>query len=156
MKTLIEYLQREGKLQIDSFMLDHMDGCSKQYWSGTAMYLLSVTTVAYGITIDRAVGAPGHRKDKVDGLNATDKRFLKELMAQTQTPEEDERGSIMSAAVMIEGNFTSITEECARLYSAKSRAQGVKVTVRKKNREAAAVMKTHKYHSTERGGYQIL
>jgi hypothetical protein len=87
MKTLIEYLQREGKVHTDSFMLDHTDGCSKQYRSSTAMYLLSVTAVAYGITIDRAVGAPGHGKDKVDGLNATDKRFLKELMAQTQTPE---------------------------------------------------------------------
>jgi hypothetical protein len=146
MKTLIEYLQSDGKLQADSFMLDHTDGCSKQYRSGTAMYLLSVTAVAYGITIDRAVGAPGHGKDEVDGLNATDKRFLKELMAQTQTPEEDERDNRMSAAAMVEGNFTSIAEECARLCSAKSRAQGVKSDSKYKKREAAAVMKTRTYH----------
>ena len=35
MKTLIEYLQMEGKLQTGSIMLDHTDGCSKQYCSGT-------------------------------------------------------------------------------------------------------------------------
>jgi hypothetical protein len=28
------------------------------------------------VTIDRAVGAPGHGKDIVDGLNAVGKRYL--------------------------------------------------------------------------------
>jgi len=30
----------------------------------------------FGITIDRAIGAPGHGKDIVDALNATDKIYL--------------------------------------------------------------------------------
>lgn len=37
--------------------------------------LLSVLSYAFGISIDRAIGAPGHGKDIVDGLNAQDKVF---------------------------------------------------------------------------------
>ena len=47
---------------------------------------------------------------------------------------------------MIERNFTSIAEEWARLCSAQIRAQGVKSDSKYKKREAAAVMKTRKYH----------
>mgnify|MGYP003340820577 CR=1 FL=1 len=34
----------------------------------------------FDIVIDCAVGAPGHGKDVVDGLNAVDKRFLRTAM----------------------------------------------------------------------------
>ena len=70
MKTLIKELFHEEKLQKNSFVLDHTNRCAKQYRSATAMYLLSVLAVAYQITIGRAIGAPGHGKDEVDGLNA--------------------------------------------------------------------------------------
>ena len=116
------------------------------------MYLLSVIAVAYGSTIDQAVGAPGHGKDKVDGLNATDKRFLKELMAQTQTPEEDERDIIMSDAAMIEGNSTSIAEQCVWLCSAQSRTQGVK-SDSKYFKQIGYRNENPKVPCTERGGY---
>ena len=32
----------------------------------------------YGIIIDSAINAPGHGNNVVDGMNATDKRYLKE------------------------------------------------------------------------------
>ncbi len=44
----------------------------------------------------------------------------------TQAPEEDERDGIMSAEAIVEGNFTSIAEECTQLCSAQRRAPGVK------------------------------
>jgi len=37
--------------------------------------LLSVLACDFGVVIDRAIGAPGHGKDIVDGLNATDKIY---------------------------------------------------------------------------------
>ena len=52
-------------------ILDHSDGCSKQYRCGTALYLLSVLSSQFGVAIDRMIGAPGHGKDVVDALNAT-------------------------------------------------------------------------------------
>eukprot|EP00957_Ditylum_brightwellii_P150252 11442402-Ditylum_brightwellii.AAC.1 len=42
----------------------------------------------YGIVIDRAVGAPGHGKDVVDGLNAADKKFLRTAMLRNSIPDE--------------------------------------------------------------------
>eukprot|EP00957_Ditylum_brightwellii_P017500 1318603-Ditylum_brightwellii.AAC.1 len=54
---------------------EETDGCAKQYRHATAMYLLVLIPVQFNIVIDRAVGAPEHEKDIVDGLNATDKAF---------------------------------------------------------------------------------
>ena len=41
---------------------------------------------AYNIIIDCVVVAPGHVREIVDGLNATDKRFLSMLMTNVQLP----------------------------------------------------------------------
>ena len=57
-------------------MWEDTDGCSKQYQCGTAMYFLSLLAVSFNVFVDRAIGAPGHGKDCVDGLNAVMKRFL--------------------------------------------------------------------------------
>ena len=42
----------------------------------TALYLLSMLVHAYNITIDHDVGAPGHGREVVNVLNATEKWFL--------------------------------------------------------------------------------
>ena len=59
-----------------STIWENTDGCAEQYKCTTALYLLSILSHAYNIVIDSGVGAPGHGKDIVDGLNAADKRFL--------------------------------------------------------------------------------
>jgi hypothetical protein len=46
-------------------ILDHSDRCSKKYRCGTALYLLSVLSSQFGVTIDRMIGAPGHVKDLI-------------------------------------------------------------------------------------------
>ena len=48
------------------------------------MYLFSIFSYAHGIIIDRVVGAPGHVKDVVGGLNATEKRYLSMLITTVQ------------------------------------------------------------------------
>ena len=55
---------------------DHMDGCGKQYRCSKALYLLSVLACTYDVIVDMWVGAPGHRKDVVERMNAQDKAFL--------------------------------------------------------------------------------
>ena len=45
--------------------------------STTYVYLLSIIAVRSNFSIDRAVGSPGLRKDVVDGLNDTSKKYLK-------------------------------------------------------------------------------
>ena len=49
-----------------------MDGFTEQYCCVTMPYLLSILEHAYNIIID-CVGATGHCRDVVDGLNDTDK-----------------------------------------------------------------------------------
>ena len=70
-QVLFDHLKEIGELMAGLTVWDDTDGCGKQYRCGTAMYLLSVLASTYGIVIDRAIGAPGHGKDIVDGLNAT-------------------------------------------------------------------------------------
>ena len=71
MKVELQYLEDLGILKKDGTgtIVDDTDGCAKQYRSGTALYLNSLLATTHGVIIDRAVGAPGHRKYEVDGLN---------------------------------------------------------------------------------------
>ena len=39
---------------------------------------MNVLSSSYGIKMDRAINAPGHRNNIVDVMNATNKRYLKE------------------------------------------------------------------------------
>jgi hypothetical protein len=80
MEVLIVYLKNQSTLKEQGCMFDNIDGCAKQYNCATAVHLLSMLSVKHNITIKQAVAAPGHGKDLIDGLNAVDKMFLKELM----------------------------------------------------------------------------
>ena len=53
-------------------------GCVKQYMCALAVHLMTVLSSSYVIIMDLAINAPGHENNVVDGLNATDKRYLKE------------------------------------------------------------------------------
>eukprot|EP00957_Ditylum_brightwellii_P164463 12521079-Ditylum_brightwellii.AAC.1 len=68
--------------------MEDTDVCSKQYRSASSLYLNSKICMKYGMVIDHAVGAPGHGKDVVDGLNAVDKMFLRTAMLRNSIPEE--------------------------------------------------------------------
>ena len=37
---------------------------------------MSVISQTYSLIIDRGIGAPGHGKEVLDGLNAVDKRYI--------------------------------------------------------------------------------
>ena len=52
------------------------DGCCKQYRCGAALLFLSMISTNFNIIVDRMIGALGHGKDMVDGINACGKRYL--------------------------------------------------------------------------------
>jgi hypothetical protein len=66
-------------------ILDHLDACAKQYCCGTALYLVSVLSCQFGVTINCMIGAPGYDKDVVDALNATTKSSLNRKCAWSPT-----------------------------------------------------------------------
>ena len=147
MVVLFEHLKEIGELCAGFTVWDDTDGCGKQYRCGTAFYLLSVLACTYGITIDRAIGAPGHGKDVVDGLNATDKVYLRKMMCMTGTPEADDGEKRMAAHAMIGEHTMSLATECQRLCSLPERSSGVKSEGGKyAKREAAAKLKKRFYH----------
>jgi hypothetical protein len=110
------------------------------------LYLLSLLSAVHNIVIDRAIGAPGHGKDIVDGLNATDKRFLASKMRMIGLPEGSDAENRMAAESMVEGTSKSLAVECARLLSASTRNEGMKSHAKYAKRESNAALKKRHYH----------
>ena len=147
MLVLFTELKEIGELCAGLTVWDDTDGCGKQYRCGTALYLLSVLAGRFGIVIDRAIGAPGHGKDIVDGLNATDKVYLKKAMCMVGTPEADDGATRMAAHSMIGDDMMSLAAESQRLLSNPLRFGGVKSEGGKRaKREKAAKMMGRRYH----------
>ena len=126
MTELFKTLKSVGELCAGMVDWDDTDGCGKQYRCGTAIYLLSVLASTFDIVIDRAIGAPGHGKDLVDGLNATDKVYLRQMMCMIGTPEANDSAALMAAHSMVGDAKMSLAAESARLCSDPARKSGVK------------------------------
>ena len=60
-----------------STVWEDTDDCEKQYRCALSIYLMNVLSSSYFIIMDCAINAPGHGKNFVGVLNATDKRYLK-------------------------------------------------------------------------------
>jgi hypothetical protein len=147
MEVLINQLSNEGVMMQGGRILDNTDGCAKQYRCATALYLLSAISTKFGLTIDRAIGAPGHGKDLVDGLNACDKFYLKKVMARIVNPATEpsiDSKNIINHSV-VENEFVSISVEAARLC-ALDRSSGSKSDRKHNKRESEAKMKKRFYH----------
>jgi hypothetical protein len=108
-------------------IVDDTDGCAKQYRSGTALYLISLLATAHGVIIYRAVGAPGHGKDEVDGLNAVDKRFIAKKMSLIVTTEANASSSRMHAEARVDSVSMSIAREAARMCGNETGQKELKV-----------------------------
>ena len=57
---------------------DDHNSCSKQYICALAIYLMTVLSSSYGIITNRAINSSVQGNNVVDGLNATEKNYLKE------------------------------------------------------------------------------
>ena len=66
-----------------------------------AIYLMTVLSSSYGIIMDHAINAPCHGNNVVDGLNATDKNYLKgrmELIGKLASNNTTNIGMLPSAS----------------------------------------------------------
>jgi hypothetical protein len=146
--VLIEHLKKERPLLDGHTMFNNTDGCAKQYCCATVIHLLSMLATEFNITINQLVGAPGHGKDLVDGLNACDKQYLKKMMMRITLPGNKqsaaEEKTIIPYSVK-ERKFASIAKEAARLCSL-DRFEGAKGDKKNNKREEAAVMKKQINH----------
>ena len=60
-----------------SKLWEYTNGFDNQYICALDIYLMTVLSYSYGITMDCSINASGHGKNVVDGLNATYKRYLR-------------------------------------------------------------------------------
>ena len=60
-----------------STVWDDKDGCTKQYTFAFAIYLMTVLSYSHVIIMVRALNTRGHGNNFDDGLNATEKFYLK-------------------------------------------------------------------------------
>jgi hypothetical protein len=105
MIILINHLFEDGVLGKNGMMLDVTDGWAKQYRCATAIHLLSMLSVKYGITIDRQVGAPGHGKDIINGINAVNKNYISKSFCKTNMPEANNATNRILAESMVEASL---------------------------------------------------
>ena len=112
---LDELLEQNIIKKHSTTLWEETDGCAKQYRCATAMYFMSLLAVRYNIVVDRAVGAPGHGKDVVDGLNAIDKEFLKRAMMRNKNPEDNHSCKDMFAHGFTLKGRVSFAEKCHKL-----------------------------------------
>ena len=65
------------------------NGFAKKYMCDLAIYLMTVLPSSFCIIMDRAINSPVNVNIVVDGLNATDKRFLNEKMDHNRKLENN-------------------------------------------------------------------
>jgi hypothetical protein len=152
MCVLLNKLKETGEVvPRTTTLLDHSDGCSKQYQCGTAIYLLSVLSSQFGVTVDWMIGAPGHGKDAVDALNATTKKYIKQKMRMVNNPGSDEScDQKMKVHSVSETESTSFAMECLRLCLLKERKDGVKSSSKYAKREQSARVSERIYYLQKR------
>jgi hypothetical protein len=157
MCVLLNKLKETGEVvPRTTTILDHSDGCSKQYRCGTAIYLLSVLSSQFGVTVDRMIGAPGHGKDVVDALNATTKKYIKQKMRMVNNPGSDEScDQKMKVHSVSETESTSFAMECLRLCSLKERKDGVKTSSKYAKREQSARVSERIYYLQKRENVRL-
>ena len=78
---------------------------------------MTVLPFSYGITMDHAINAPGHENIVVNGLNAMDRRYLKEqmeLIGESESNNTPKIGMLTSASQYV---FIKIAYQCIHIIN---------------------------------------
>ena len=151
MTNLFNQLVRRGTIKrTKSICRDSTDGCAKQYRCATALYMLSVLALHFGIVIDRAIGAPGHGKSEIDGLMAVDKTYLRSFFRRIVIPESREGDNRFIAATVKDGNEFSLATKCVEACKKACRVNGMISDKKYNKREESKVIKKRFYHESRR------
>ena len=118
-----------------STLREDTDGCAKQYRCDLASYLTNVLSSSYGIIMDCAINAPDHGNNVVYGINATDKRYLKEkmeLIDKLASNYTSEIGMISSDPEYVSIKFE---DQCIHTLNNKDRLNEFKIITEIQSRE---------------------
>ena len=90
------------------------------------MYLMTVLSSSYVIIMDCAMNTPGHGRNVVDGLNATDNHYLKgemKLMGKLASNDTTNIGMLPSASKYVSIKFAN---QCLHILNNKEVLNGLK------------------------------
>ena len=89
------------------------NGCVKQYRCDLDIYLITVLSYSYGIIMNRTINSLVHVNNVVNGINATDKRYLKkmELVGKLSSNDTSKIGMIPSDFLYINVYTLSIIKK---------------------------------------------
>ena len=108
-------------------------GFAKQYMCALDVYLNTLLSSSYSIIMDKSINAPVHGNNFVDGLDATDKRYLKdkmELMAILSSNYTTNIGILPSTSKYISIKFA---DQYLHILNNKERLNGLKGSTKMKN-----------------------
>ena len=86
--------------------------------------------------MDRAINTPGHGNNVVDGMNATDKRYLKgkmKLMGKLASNNTTNIGMLPSASKYVSINFS---DKCLHIINNKEILNGLKGSTKMQKRQS--------------------
>ena len=92
------------------------------------------------------IGVPCHGKNLVDGINASDKRYLKGKICMIETPEVNNCSKRIQVHSMIGNSHYSFSEKCKRLCECSDRENEAKSYSKYKRREAECKVKQSFYY----------
>ena len=81
MKKFIHWMYYENLLIKDDMNDNTADGCIKQYICTNALWLFLVLKFTYIVVIDRCSNDPRHGIRKINGINVSDKSYLRHKCA---------------------------------------------------------------------------
>ena len=126
-----------------STLWEDTDGCANKYRCALTIYLMTVLSSSYGIIMDRAMNAPGHGKNVVDGLNATEKHYLKggkELMVKLASNNTTNIEMLPSASKYVSIKFAG---QCLHILNGKEILNGLKGITKMKKRQSQFKYQPH-------------
>ena len=114
---MVAFLLKNGLLKKGGRVLEQTDGAGSQYKCASALYSMSVISCKFGITYNRAISAPSHGKNVVDGMGAVDKHTLYRATKKNFKPadNEDKDSKLIAAEIIKDGTVTSMAAECRRI-----------------------------------------
>ena len=109
-----------------STVLEDTNGCAKQYRCALSIYLMNVLSSLYGIIMYHAIKEPGHGKNVVDGINATDKLYLKGKMELIGKLASNDTPYIVMPPIASRDVCIIFSDQCIHIINNKEILNGIK------------------------------
>ena len=113
-------------MSVMSTVWEDTDGCAKQYRCALSINLMTLLSSSYGIIMDFTINAIIHGNNVVDGLNATNKHYLKgkmELMGKLESKDNTNIKMLPSASKYVSIKFS---DQCLHILNNKEILNGIK------------------------------